>query len=186
MCFCVSIFVVGSHYAFGGMCFVFFISLSDVLWLLWLVVLFLNMLFPLLRCLYWVCHCCVGDLFYLCVLGLFVVVFLFSLCCLGCCVLLYCLCVVPFVFVLCRWISGSVDPWIRGSGIRGSVDPWAVDLWIRGSVGPWIRGSVDPWVRGSVRNLIRTICPNQVLGDFRAFRDTSGVDHPAEDPAGRL
>ena len=128
----------------------FLISLSDVLWLLWLVVLFLNMLFPLLRCLYWVCHCCVGDLFYLCVLGLFVVVFLFSLCCLGCCVLLYCLCVVPFVFVLCRWISGSVDPWIRGSGIRGSVDPW-----VRGSVDPWIRGSVDPWIRGSVGPWIR-------------------------------
>ena len=44
-----------------GMCFVFIISLSVVLWLLWLVVLFLNLLFPLLRCLYWVCHCCVGD-----------------------------------------------------------------------------------------------------------------------------
>ena len=75
----------------------------------------------------------------------------------------------------------SVDQWIRGS-----VDPWVWDPWIRGSVGPWICGSVDPWVHGSVRNLIRTICPNQVLGDFRAFWDTSGVDHPAEDPAGRL
>ena len=101
-----------------------------------------------------------------------------------------CCCIVCALFRLSLCcVGGSVDPWIRGSVGLGSVDPWirgSVDLWIRGSVGPWIRGSVDPWVRGSVRNLIRTICPNQVLGDFRAFWDTSGVDHPAEDPAGRL